>query len=415
MNDVHQSSDRQAGSDVGNSWHERMRSRGRKFNIAYRLPMWKALGRAFERAGGYPDEAELKRLAHSSDREKLTLLRELGSDERVVLKFSPASGTESILYPAPRDDFDSAAPWRDVFAPPGFQPLHLSLNAFVAQRFVAEIKRYLHAYVELYTFGASALERSIVGMVDSWELDEGSYIRWSDHIDQQYLSPNWAKEEWVAHNLSEDLLNGLERRAALCRALDDRHAPAEPVALEACARLLLDGVEGYWAKNKAELAGTFRQAFLTGAKVAYAVSDDGKLSEVLRDWWQGGECTRLLHARNFVNACGALLEKLGIAGEPPGSAPSVEERVAFVASKLEARTEGHDVAERIQRVYRFLLVMVDDGRIPRESHTEKALKAKLYEAFPDHGAADRNVEQAIALLMLAYPELKAGRGRQPKK
>ena len=408
------SSDQEPGSaPAHDTWRERMRSRGGWFDLAYNWSIGKALGRMFDRVG-YPDEVESERIARSSNRQKLALLRDLGSDERVVLKVSPSPGGESILYPPSRDDAGPAVPWADVYAPPGFQPLHRSFNVFVAERFCSELKRYLHSYVELYTFGAAVLERSVDGMVDSWELDEDSRARWTEHLERRYLSPVWTEEGWVKHSLSEELLSRMDKRAALWRAIEDRHAPAEPVALEACARLLLDGVEGYWTKNKADLSGAFRQAFLTGAKVAYTVSDDGKLSEVLRDWWQGGECTRLLHAGTFASDGGVLLERLGMAVETPGGASSVEERVAGIASRIEVQSEGPGAAVNEQRAYELLKLMVDDGSIPLESHTAKEVIAKFRSAHPDDDVSGRGLDQAVARLMLDFPELKAPRGR-PRK
>lgn len=193
---------------------------------------------------------------------------------------------------------------------------------------------------------------------------------------------------------------------------EDREWPIASRPLLPCAELLADGLLGYWEKRRAPLSSEFRAAFIDGSRVGYVIGDDGSLAEIGRDWWQGGECTRLLHGRSFARPDGVLLERT----QPAPIRGSLQERVSAAAGRLQGGDgEAGGAAENVRRVLDLLRDMVEDGRLQLESHTAKEVAAKFRAEFPDVDISGRGIDAAIAQLMLEFPQLKAPRGRPARK
>jgi hypothetical protein len=403
MQDVPDKTDKPPVAGVGDKI---MRRRRYLFELDFGMQTDDLLIAALAQADQNSQE-QTDKLRHLSDREKLSLLRSLGSVATVLLRPSPGERSEQLVFPDWVTDSSERMPWHDVYAPPLHQPLHRSFAEFVALRFADELKVHVQSYVELYTFGAAALERSIDGLAESWSLEWNARQQWIEHISHHYSGPGWATEPWVKHALSKELLQKLEMRAARLRVLEDRHGPLEPVSLERCARLLVDGIEGYWQANRSELASEFRRDFLDGSKIACRIDDDGSICEVSRTWWQSQECTRVLMRQDFQGPDGVLLE-------------------SFVRREYDDDTFGGIVltaAKELQelslkpsdrRMFELMMAMVEDGTIPRVCHSVDELRAAFRKAYPELEIVERAFERARGYLLEEYPELARKPGR-PRK
>lgn len=383
-----------------------MRRRRFLFELDFGLQTEKLLIAALAQAGQNSQE-QIDELRHLSDSEKLSLLRSLGSAANVLLSPIPGERFEQLAFPHFENDPSDQMPWQDVYAPPLHQPLHQSFAEFVAQRFADELKVHVQSYVELYTFGAAALERSIDGLAESWSLDWSARRHWMEHINRHYSGPGWATEPWVKIALSKELMEKLEMRAARLRVLEDRESPLEPVSLERCARLLIDGIEGYWQANRSELASEFRRDFLDGSKIACRIDDDGCICEVSRTWWQGRDCTRVLMRQEFQGPDGVLLESF-VRREYDDD--------TFGGIVLTAAKELHELSSKPsdRRMFELMMEMVEDGTIPRVCHSVDELRAAFRKAHPDLVIVERAFERARGYLLEEYPELARKPGR-PKK
>jgi len=373
-----------------------------RFQLAY--------GRALIEAVAATQGTGRGELAEKPYSELVRLLQDLGAEASLTIKLNPWSTADAVaarLSPEPPPNPD------EFFVPTGFRLLERVFGEFVSERYVGELLKHLHAYVELYTFGVTTLSAPERAGEMAWRLDDMSREHFTDHLRRHYLGSPWQREAWTERQLTRAGLERLKLEEMQRRVIEeDRDGPIPPTALEICADLLADGPLGWWEKHRVPLSSEFRAAFIDGRRVAYAIDDDGGLAEIGRDWWQGSKCTRLLLAREFRRPDGVLLERT----QPAPIRGSLQERVSAGVGRLQGGDgEAGGAAENVRRVLDLLRDMVEDGRLPLESHTAKEVAAKFRAEFPDVDISGRGIEAAIAQLMLDFPQLKAPRGRPARK
>jgi len=372
------------------------------------------------------DHDDVEPLLDMPARELAALLR--GLNVTLPLQLHPWSGAEVI---AGRGKDSEGAPGEEFYVPSGYRLLETVFTEFVGGRYIGELLCHLDAYAELYTFGVRRLDPEEA----AWRISDASRKDWSEHLQRCYSRGPWEKEPWVDHELTSTGLERLRLYDSERRSLEpsqyeefvqrvvgeDRDWPIASRPLLPCAELLAGGLLGYWEKNRVALSSEFRAAFIDGSRVGYAIGDDGSLAEIGRDWWQGGECTRLLHGRSFVRPDGVILEQVRVSQ----LRSSVEESVSASIIKLGSSGSATSPVDReVSLALIALNTMLESGDLAGRDkwhlpHLKKELVDGFYRRNPDPSCrtgdrpSDNAVARACKIFLDQHPELKPGPGRGP--
>lgn len=238
-----------------------------------------------------------------------------------------------------------------LFVPEGYRFAGDAFSEFVNERFIDELSNHAEAFAKLCMRGDDALRRALGGTpYGDWQLDDEALEHWIDQIRRHYSHVPWPEDINVPAWISAELVEQLHRQNVVqAYVVEDRDGWVDPDPLVIAGKLMLEGVRGFWERNRTFLGNEFRRPFIQGRRLVARLEDDGSLRPIEKEWWQGRQCTEVLQSCNFELSNGVLLEKV----LSPAEENTAEERILRAIEWLNRQADDVAGLSKEQQKERF--------------------------------------------------------------